>query len=654
MPRDVVVIQRRERVVLAVVAAESRAGDGSGMLTLVAEDGARFQFPAAQALVRAHAVPAEQPGEDTLNWLARIRQAATVSVDWRGLHAQIAEGDAVDADGLAVLSCLDGDIGRVAVALASEGAEPWFRRDGGRWVAVKRADAEAKLARVEAAQRVRSEDEALCAWWPARGGEPPPEACRGALDAVGEFALCGQTAATERGRVLAATLHMPEPDQALEALVAVGALPADVNPAPHRAGLTAGFRRAAVAEAELAAATPVDRSAREDLTHLHAVAVDDAETTEVDDAISVREGPDGLDVFVHICDVAAFVAVGSALDRAASERGSSLYMPESSISMLPAPLVARLSLEEGAAREAVTGVFRIAEDGRVTSARFVQSVVRITKRLTYESSADEATLAATAAEARRLVEAAERLRASRREAGATLVSLESLKVTVDRGAPHLAARHQATPGDLVVGELMVLYTREAARSLAAADAPAFYRTQGAPRDVEPRADDPLYALRARRRFAASAVSIEPGRHHGVGADQYLQATSPIRRFADLVNQRQLVAVLSGAKPAYRHADLERLVGQMIERERKVRVAADERSDYWVARALESRVGTTVPGLLSRAPRRGMGAVWVPSLCRELALRPPDGWIAPAEGTAGEWRIARVAPWRGRIELEPPA
>ena len=75
MPVDVVVIQRRERVVLAAIVAESRAGDGSGMLTLVAEDGARFQFPAAQALVRARDVPAVKPGEDTRAWLARVRAA---------------------------------------------------------------------------------------------------------------------------------------------------------------------------------------------------------------------------------------------------------------------------------------------------------------------------------------------------------------------------------------------------------------------------------------------------------------------------------------------------------------------------------------------------------------------------------------------------
>jgi hypothetical protein len=132
----------------------------------------------------------------------------------------------------------------------------------------------------------------------------------------------------------------------------------------------------------------------------------------------------------------------------------------------------------------------------------------------------------------------------------------------------------------------------------------------------------------------------------------MPATSPIRRYADLVDQRQLVAAVAGEKPPYRHADLERLVGSVLERERAVRIAGDERADYWIARSLERRVGATIDGVLSRTPRRGMGSVWTPSLCRELPLRPAAGWTAPPEGTAGAWRVSRVAPWRGRIELEP--
>jgi exoribonuclease-2 len=652
MTHDVVAVARRERVVLAAVISETRAADGSGMLTLVAEDGARFPFPAAQALLRAGDVPQASPGEATASWLARVRAATAKPVDWKAMHAKAPEGGSLDLDALASLAGLAGDVGRLTVALASADAEPWFRRDGPKWTAAKRADAEARVARVEATHRAQAEDEALRAWWPNRTDGPPPDACRGALASLVAFALEGPVPAAEHGRVLAAKLDMPEADQALEALVAVSALPRDVNPAPHRAALAAGFKKAAAEEAARVAASPVDRGAREDFTGLHAVAVDDAETTEVDDAISLRVGPDGVEALVHISDVAASFAVGSPLDKAAADRGSSLYMPDGAVSMLPTDAVSRLSLEAGAVREAVTGVFRVGQGGEVVASRFVRSIVKITRRLTYEQTTDPGALAASADDGRRLVEMVERLRAARRDAGAVIVQLDSLKVTVHDGAPRLTVRHQATPGDLVVGELMVLFNREAARRLAAIDAPAFYRTQDAPRDPPPAEDDPLFPLRLRRRFAPSNVAIEPRRHHGVGADAYVQATSPIRRFADLVNQRQLAAVVVGEKPPYRHADLERLVGHVLERERAVRVAADERADYWIARALEPRVGGKIEGVLSRAPRRGMGAVWTPSLCRELPLRPPPGWTAPPEGAAASWRVSRVAPWRGRIELEP--
>jgi exoribonuclease II len=651
MQHDVVAFPRRERVCLAAVVSETRAPDGSGMLVLVAEDGAKFPFHAAQALVRATDVP--QQGTDTVpQWLARVREASARPIDWRALHAQMEEGAEVGLDRLAEAAGLSGDTGRLAVALASADSDPWFRRDGSRFVAAPRGQAEARLARATAQRRDHEEDAALLAWWPQRAESAPPAGCRGALDAVAAFAMRGAVESTNRGRVLAAKLSVPEPDQALEALVLAHVLPEDVNPAPQRAGLDLELPRAALADAARIAASPVDSSGREDLTSLYAVAVDDADTTEVDDAISLREDAGGLEVLVHIADVAAAISAGTALDRAACERASSMYAPDAAVPMLPEATVERLSLGEGAVREAVTGIFRVSDTGKVAHARFVRSLVRVTKRLTYEETAAPAALAATEAEGRRLVATAEHLRAARREAGAILVQTDSLKVGVEDGVAQIGLRRQDTPGDLVVGELMVLFNREAGRLLAAADAPAFFRTQAEPREPEPARDDPLYALRARRRFAPANVTVEPARHHGVGADAYVQATSPLRRYADLVNQRQIAAVAAGAKPPHVHADLERLVARLVERERTVRIAADDRTDHWLARHFEKRVGETIPGVLSRVPRRGMGSVWVPSLSRELPLRPPADWTPPPEGTAGQWRIARVQPWRGRVELAP--
>src|SRR5262245_18079041 len=159
MRHDVVVIQRRDRVALAAVIGESRAADGSGMLTLVAEDGARFQFPAAQALARATDVPPQQPGEEVPAWLARLRAATARPVDWKALHERATEGAQVDAAALAALAGLQGEAGCVAVALASGDSEPWFRRDHAHWVVSRRADADAKLAQADAARRTHAEDD---------------------------------------------------------------------------------------------------------------------------------------------------------------------------------------------------------------------------------------------------------------------------------------------------------------------------------------------------------------------------------------------------------------------------------------------------------------------------------------------------------------
>ncbi len=653
MRHDVVAFPRRDRVLLAAVISEGVDARGDGVLTLVAEDGARFTFPTALALARFTDPAGPRPDEDPRAWLTRLRSELPALPPWEEIHRRAPPATPLSIDDLASLAGVADGPGRLAIATATSGAYPWFRRAGAAFEAVPREEAEARLRRAEESRQAAEAERALLAWWPRRGAAPIPEACAPAIDALAAFAIRGESPETDRGRVLAAKLDVPEPDQILEALVACGAVPSDVNPAAARAGLDRPFPPQALAQADAAAAAGPDLRGREDLTGLFAAAVDDADTTEVDDAISFRETADGTEILVHIADAAAVIPVGSPLDHAAYARASSLYLPEASVTMLPAPLArARASLEPGAVRETLTGAFRLDAEGRVLAARFTRSTLRIARRLTYEETADPSSLAESPEAARRLLDVCTKLRDARRAAGAVITQLHSLKVSVADGVPHVSVRRQDTPGDLVVAEAMVLFNHEAARSLAAAGWSAFFRVQEPPRAPPPDPADPLHDPRLRRGFAASAIAVDAGRHHGLGVDAYLQATSPLRRFADLVNQRQIAALISGAAPVYTRLQLQGMAAHLLERERAVRRAADDRAAYWLARAHEPLVGTRLPGVLVRPPRRGFGSVWVPSLCRELPLRSPAGWRAPPEGTAGDWLVARVAPWRGRVELEP--
>lgn len=651
MPPDVVAFVRRDRVVLAAV-----LGERGGTLDLVAEDGARFALDAAQVVCRCPVPGAPSEARAIPGWLREVRRTAAPGPDWEVLHATLAPESCLSFESIAAAAGATEPPARLALALALGNSAPWLHRDGPSWRVVRRERALARRDAEAALRRAEAEDAAFLRWWPRRSSEAPPGDAEGALEAARRFALLGETPATERGRRLAGRVDLHEADPMLEALVACGALAADVNPAPYRAGLDRAFPRSALDEAGalVAGGAAVAAPVREDLTGLFAVTVDDAETTEVDDALSIRRTPDGWELLVHISDVAAAIGRGSALDRAAEDRGSSLYLPEFAIPMLPPDLVAsRLSLELGSDRDALTGVFRLRDDGTVAASRFVRSRIRVARRLTYEQTLDPASMAATEEESRTLLTLGTALRDARVRAGAAVASLASLKVTAQGGVPHVALRHQATPGDVVVAEAAVLHNCEAGRVLAGRDFAAFFRVQGPPRDA-PAPDHPLLPVLLRRRFAPTHLAVEAARHHGIGADHYAQASSPIRRFADLVNQRQLAAAVEGRRPEYLPAELETMARHVSERERAVRRASDERTDHWIARWMEPRRGAAVRGILVRPPRRGLGSVWVPELVAELPLRAPDSWVAPPEGTETTWVVERVLPWRGRIELAPAA
>ncbi|MCE9638220.1 MAG: RNB domain-containing ribonuclease [Planctomycetes bacterium] len=659
VPSDVIAFPRRERVVLAVVLSENPGPGGVARLTVLAEDGARFPLPADQVFARFPGLLDQTAAGPAPQRLGKLRAGASTPLSWSKAIAGAPAGATLTFDELAVAAGARTSNERLRVALALGASEPWLRRTGPTWFVVPAEEARAKVAAAEAARRAEREDAAIAEWWPRRESSLPPDGAKGAVEAIREYAIRGDapgctTPVSDRGRTLAARFDMVEPDQVLDALAACGLLDPATNPAPWRAALAGGFAQDATDEARRAAAAPCASSGREDFTDLHTVAVDDEETTEVDDAISVRRVPGGVEILIHIADTAAVVPVGSPLDLVLRARATSLYVPDGAVTMLPGVLVEdRVSLDAGVVRAAVTGVFVVAPDGAVVSSRFVRSLVRVTNRLTYDATRDSSVLAATPADAAALVAAAEALRAARIRDGAIVLNLPSMKVRAEDGAPHLEVRHQDTAGDSVVAEAAVLYNAEAGRLFASRDVAALFRTQEAPRGAAPDATDPLFPVLVRRRFAPSHVRVEPSRHHGVGRDAYAQCTSPMRRYADLVNQRQLLAVAAGEPPPYLPAALETIAAEISERERAVRRAADDRMWHWIALDVKRRGVTSFEGVLTRAPRRGMGGVWVPDLLQELPLRAPDRWRAPPEGTRAVWPVGRVSPWRSRIELSPP-
>jgi exoribonuclease-2 len=327
-------------------------------------------------------------------------------------------------------------------------------------------------------------------------------------------------------RILRALGHQESPQNAHRALVQVGHWPRDFNPYPDRGRLPAVDPDLPVPQ--------LPQEERLDLTRLPAYAIDDEGNRDPDDALSL----DGDRIWVHVADVAALVAPESDMDREACARGSSQYMPERTVNMLPAGVTERLGLGLQSVSPALSFAFRCGDDGELRDVEIRPTLVRV-QRLTYE----DAELWLEEAPFVQLSLLAERFRARRAARNATSIDLPEVSVRVHDGEvmirplPRLQSRALVTDAMLMAGEAAAGFCME--RKI-----PIPFATQPAPDKIEKPAD--LAAMYAyRRRFKPTRLTRDPEPHFGLGLSHYTRATSPLRRYSDLVVHQQIRAWLAG-------------------------------------------------------------------------------------------------------------
>jgi exoribonuclease-2 len=266
-----------------------------------------------------------------------------------------------------------------------------------------------------------------------------------------------------------------------------------------------------------------------------AFSLDDATTTEIDDAFSVTRRADGsVRVGVHIAAPALGFSPGSPIDAIARERLSTAYMPGHKITMLPPAVIDRFSLIEGAPRPAVSLYLDVDPALAIRGEETRIELVPIAANLRHhEVEVLNDTLAAGhadpgvrfAAELEYLHRLAVVLEAGRGKAGGPPERVEySFHVENDRVA--ITERKRGSPLDKLVAELMILVNRSWGRLLDEHGAGAIYRAQAPDGKVR-----------------MTTVAAE---HQGLGVSHYAWSSSPLRRYVDLVNQWQLVAVLRDA------------------------------------------------------------------------------------------------------------
>ncbi len=322
---------------------------------------------------------------------------------------------------------------------------------------------------------------------------------------------------------------------------------------------------------------------REDWSGQLTLAIDDDETVEVDDALTVSEDAGHLTVGVHIADVSAFVNKGDTLDREASRRSATVYLPNTSVTMFPPRLSTDLaSLVSGTRRPAFSVEARFNRDNELVDFRVFRTTVTVTDRLSYEAA--DSRLLEGDATLTSLHRIASHLQNKRSEGGAQIHRRPEIKVRVNDGDVSVRRVEVDTPARLIVSEMMILANRLAADNAATTGVPIIFRTQEPPDSPPPDIEGLPEAIQfelLRRSFKRSRLSLTPGAHSGLGLGAYAQMSSPIRRYADLVTQRQIVAALEGQPFPYDREELLSIITSAEATELDMRKLEQTSTMYWI-------------------------------------------------------------------------
>ena len=329
---------------------------------------------------------------------------------------------------------------------------------------------------------------------------------------------------------------------------------------------------------------------RIDLTKLSLMTIDGQATIDFDDALSIEDVGNHYRLGIHIVDVGHFIPKGSVIDCEAFERGSSIYMPDRKISMLPPHLAENLcSLKAGELRPAISTMIKLTPAADIIDYEIIPSLVKVKHQLSYY---DVNLLAEKDKAIVILRDIAAKYRESRLSSGAIHISLPDINVWIDEDDLITVNKiDRESPGRMLVAELMIMGNSLSARFLSDHKIPAIFRTQPDPRERLYKGEEgTLFQNYMQRRYLSRFIlNTEPKRHSGLGLDCYVTATSPIRKYFDLVTQRQLRSVFGMEKP-YTHEEIDKIIMSLEQPMSNVSRIQQRRNRYWILKYLEKKVG----------------------------------------------------------------
>ncbi len=410
------------------------------------------------------------------------------------------------------------------------------------------------------------------------------------------------------------------------------------------------FSKAVLEQEKQLADTPInffDDPLRKDLTNIPLITIDGQSTLDFDDAISLEKTDTGYTLGIHIIDVDAYIKPDDPIDIAARDRASSIYMPDDKLPMIPSNLSEDLcSLKENAIRPGISTMVKMNRFFEIQDFKIIPSVIKVHKQMSY---AEANLLNGMNDPVTTLYKIATQLRDKRLKAGAVQITLPEVNVWVeDNQEIGYSKIDRENPSRMLISEMMILANTLMAKFLANNDMPAVFRSQTEPSQRLFKGIERSLILNfmQRKHLSRAVIGTKPQAHSGLGVKAYATATSPIRRYHDLLTQRQIKAVL-GYGNAYSKDELDYILQSVsINIANAGRVQA-LRKRYWITKHLESMRGKTFEALVLDSYRDHYN-ILIKEFMLEAKL--PTGGIKPKSGDIIQVTIQHADARREQLSL----
>lgn len=398
-----------------------------------------------------------------------------------------------------------------------------------------------------------------------------------------------------------------------------------------------------------------DYSGRRDLCDLQMVTIDGEDAKDLDDAVSLEMVDGAYRLGVHIADVSNYVQEKSALDHEALKRGTSVYLVDRVIPMLPHKLSNGIcSLNEGVKRLALSAIMTINDKGKVEDYEIVESVICVDRRMTY--TAVKEILEEKKEEVRneyaqfvpmfeKMEELASVLRAKRKKRGSIDFDFPETKMILDeQGQPVSIKPYDRNVATKLIEEFMLIANETVAQHFYWMEMPFLYRTHDNPdpekiqklstfiynfgysikvdkEEVHPKEiqkllgkiegseEEALISRLALRSMKQAKYSVEATGHFGLACEYYSHFTSPIRRYPDLQIHRIIKHQLRGRMNKERIEHFKEILPEVATKTSKLERRAEESERETIklkkVEYMERHIGEEFEGVISGVMQWGI-------------------------------------------------